>query len=118
MISGKAVYVGDGKESLQEWQVDDLVAYKLKLIFPFHALCCREIQETVDIIPSALDPAEVRSKIWAFDVLTPGCLNALPLHQMVPVACWEQPGSVTGPTCGFNYSAWRGDAVERKERGK
>lgn len=71
-----------------------------------------------DNIPSALDPAEVRSKIWGFDVLTLGCLNALPLHQMVPVACWEQPGSVTGPTCGFNYSAWRGDAVERKERGK
>lgn len=43
---------------------------------------------------------------------------APPLNQMVPVACWEQPGSVRGPTCGFNYSAWRGDAVERKHRGK
>lgn len=36
---------------------------------------------------------------------------------MVPVACWEQPGSITDPTCGFNYSAWRGDAAEWKERG-
>lgn len=41
--------------------------------------------------------------------------NTPPLNQMVPVACWEQPGSVTGPTCGFNYSVWRGDALERKE---
>lgn len=63
------------KRSLQEWQVADLVAYKQKLAFPFHALCCRKIQETVDIIPSALDPAEVRSKIRGFDVLTPGCLG-------------------------------------------
>lgn len=96
----------------------------LRLTFPFHALCCRKIQKTVDIIPSALEPAEVRSKIRAFDVLTPVCLegwgweNAPPVNQMVPVACWEQPGSVTGPTCGFNYSAWRGDAVEWKGRGK
>lgn len=44
--------------------------------------------------------------------------NAPPVNQMVPVACWEQPGSVTGPTCGFNYSAWRGEAVEWKGRGK
>lgn len=102
------------KGPCRKWQVADLVAYKLKLAFPFHALCCRKIQETVDIIPFALDPAEVRSKIRAFDVLTPGCLErerekkkntAPPLNQMVPVACWEQPGSVTGPTCGFNYSA-------------
>lgn len=101
--------IGDSKRSLQEWQVADLVAYKPEPAFPFHALCCRKIQKTVDVIPSALDPAEVRSKIQAFDVLTPGCLegekNAPPVNQMVPVACWEQPGSVTGPTCGFNYSA-------------
>lgn len=71
----------------------------------------------MDIIPTALEPAEVRSKIRAFDVLTPVCLdegggNAPPVNQMVPVACWDQPGSVTGPTCGFNYSAGRGDAVK------
>lgn len=42
----------------------------------------------------------------------------LPVNQMVPVACWEQPGGVRGPTCGFNYSAWRGDAAEWKERGR
>lgn len=70
--------------------------------------------------------ARVRSKIRAFDVLTSGVGKGgegedptTPLViQMVPVACWEQPGSVTDPTCGFNYSAWRGDAAEWKERGR
>lgn len=67
----------------------------------------------------------VRSKIRTFDVLTSGVGKGAegedattPLViQMVPVACWEQPGSVTDPTCGFNYGAWRGDAAEWKERG-
>ena len=58
--------------------------------------------------------------LWCFNPWLFGGIkkNTPPLNQMVPVARWEQPGSVTGPTCGFNYSAWRGDAVERKERGK
>ena len=55
--------IGDNKRFLRGWQKADPVAYKLKLAFPFHALCCRKIQETVDIIPSAPNPAEVRSKI-------------------------------------------------------
>lgn len=50
-------------------------SYKLRLTFPFHALSCRKIQETVDIIPSTPEPAEVRSKIRAFDVLTSGCFR-------------------------------------------
>lgn len=66
---------GDNKKSLSGWQEADPVAYKLKLTVPFHALCCRKIQDTVDIIRSALEPAEVRSKIRAFDVLTSGCLQ-------------------------------------------
>lgn len=37
-------------------------------------------KETVDTIPCALDSAEVRSKIWAFDVLTPGCLEKKKKH--------------------------------------
>lgn len=81
-------------------------------------------------MPFALKRAGVRSKIRAFDVFNLGGGGGTggdgeredpttPLViQMAPVACWEQPGSVTDPTCGFNYSAWRGDAAEWKEAGE
>lgn len=78
-------------------------------------LCVAERSKRQWIIsPFALEHAGVRSKMRAFDVLTSevgkGGKGEDPITplviQMVPVACWEQSGSVTDPTCGFNYSEW------------
>lgn len=108
-------------------QLADLVANMLRLTFPFSRFVSRNDPKRQWIIPPlALQRAGFRSKIRAFDVLTSavgkggegrGEDPTTPLViQMVPVACWEQPGSVADPTCGFNYSAWRGDAAEGKRR--
>lgn len=56
-------------------------------------------------------------KFAAFDVLTLYCLwiNNLPLNHMVPSLYREGTESVATPTCGFNYSLWRGESARQKQ---